>query len=101
MIDPTGFGVDLRWRVAKAGGNRVSKFTRVEQVDLEKVDGHAIPSMLVLAQGELDRFQPNVVFPNVDPLIALLIGLEFLIGELSWADFTYEGTFFSLSTLTL
>ena len=101
MIDLIGFGVDLRWCVAKAGGNRVPELTQVEQEDLEKVDGHAFPWTLVLDRGELERFWPSAVLPNVDPLVATSIHFEFQIGEPSWAGFTYQDTFFSLGTLII
>ena len=81
MIDLIGFGVDLRWCVAKADGNQILKLTWVEQIDLEKIEGQEILWTLVLDHRELGRFWSSVVLPNVDPSVATRIDLEFQISE--------------------
>ena len=50
---PTGFGVDLRCRMAKAIGNQVCKLTRVEQADFKKIERQAFPKTLVLDFGQV------------------------------------------------
>ena len=93
MTYPNGFGIDLRWRVAKAGGNRVLELTRVEQADLKKIDRHVFSQTLELDQGELDRFWPSTILPNANPPITFSIDPEFQIGEPSQAGFTFQGIF--------
>ena len=43
MIDPIGFEVDLKWRVAKAGGNQTPGIMLKEQKDYNKLEGHEFP----------------------------------------------------------
>ena len=37
ITSPLGFGVDLQWRVAKAGGNKTPTLTLIEQKDYSKI----------------------------------------------------------------
>ena len=37
ITNPTGFGVDLQWRVAKTGGNKAPTLTLIEQNDYSKI----------------------------------------------------------------
>ena len=49
VTNPNGFGVDLQWRVTKAGGNKAPTFSLQEQKDYEKImdNENGFPWMLV------------------------------------------------------
>ena len=90
-----GFGVDLQWRVAKAGGNKASTLTFVEQKEYSKIldNENGFPWTLVQNRDEVEKYWPSAVFSNAEPPAAVPIGPEFQIGEPSWAGFTFDGTF--------
>ena len=48
---------------------------------------------------EVEKYWPSTVFFEVDPPITTPIGLDFQIGEPSWAGFTFDDTFYTLSVL--
>ena len=54
---------------------------------------------LIQDRDEVEKYQPSVVLPEADPLVAASIGPEFQIDEPSWASFTFDGTFYTLNTL--
>ena len=95
ITSPTGFGVDLQWRVAKAGGNKAPTLILVEQKGYSKIlDNESdFPWTLVQDRDEVEKYWPNAVLPNVEPPVAVPIGLEFQIGEPNWAGFTFDSTF--------
>ena len=92
---PHGFGVDLQWRVAKAGGNKVPTLTLVEQKLYSKIldNENGFPWTLVHDRDEVEKYWPSAVLPNAEPPVAVPIGPEFQIGEPSWAGFTFDSTF--------
>ena len=90
-----GFGVDLQWRVAKAGGNKAPTLTLVEQKNYSKIldNESGFPWTLVQDRDEVEKYWPSTVLSNAEPLVAVPIGPELQIGEPSWAGFTFDDTF--------
>ena len=41
----------------------------------------------------MEKYWSSAVLPNVEPPVAVPIGLELQIGEPSWAGFIVDGTF--------
>ena len=96
ITDPNGFGVDLQWRVAKAGGNKTPTLSFQEQKDYDKIidNQNDFPWTLIQDKNEVEKYWPSRVLFNADPPVAVPIGPEFQIGEPSWAGFTFDGIFF-------
>ena len=100
VINSNEFGVDLQWRMAKAGGNRAPIFSLDEQNYYKQIeDNEGFPWTLVHDGDGLKKFWPSAVLVNADPLVTVPIGLEFQIGEPSWVGLTLEGTLYTLNTL--
>ena len=95
ITSPIGFRVDLQWRVVKAGGNNAPTLTLVEQEDYLKIlDNESdFPYTLVQDRNEVEKYWQSAVLSNAEPPAAVPIGPELQIGELSWAGFTFDGTF--------
>ena len=53
-----GFGVDLQWRVAKAGGNKTPTLTLVEQKDYSKIldNENGFPWTLIQNRDEVEKY---------------------------------------------
>ena len=83
--------------MAKAGGNQAPKLY-LKQKEFDKINGHGFPQTLILDKVELEKYCLNVMLSTVDPLVAVLIGPEFQIGESSWAGFTSNGIFMPLTS---
>ena len=60
---------------------------------------NGFPWVLVHEKEEVEKYWPSAVLLVADPPVVVLIGLEFQIGEPSWAGFTFHGTFYDLDTL--
>ena len=95
IVSPIGFGVDLQWRVAKAGGNKMPALTLLESKHYSQIfdSENGFPWTLVQDRDEVERYWPRAVLPNAEPQAAVPIGPELQIGEPSWAGFTLAGTF--------
>ena len=90
-----GFGVDLQWRVAKAGGNKAPTLTLVEQKEYSKIldNENDFPWTLVQDRDKVEKYWPSAVLSNAEPPAAVPIGPEFQISEPNWAGFTFDSTF--------
>ena len=53
MTNPTRFGVNLRWKVADANGNRAPSVMLEEHEDFDKLLGCKFHWQLVLDKGEI------------------------------------------------
>ena len=78
ITSPTGFGVDLQWWVAKAGRNKVSTLTLLEQKDCEKKldNQNGFPWTLIQDKDNVKKYWSSAVLPNVDPSVVVSIGPE-------------------------
>ena len=87
--------------MAKAGRNKASALSRLEQRDYDKIMDNQNGFSLTLVQDrdEVEKYWPSAVLSNADPPIAVSIGLEFQISEPSWAGFSFDGTFYALNDL--
>ena len=101
VTNPIGFGVDLQWLVAKAGGNKAPTLSLQEQKDYQKImdNENDFPWMLVQEREEVENYQLSAILLASNPPIVVPIDPEFQIGEPSWASFTFHGTFYALDTL--
>ena len=87
--------------MAKVGGNKAPTLFVQEKKDYEKImnNENGFPWTLVHDRDEVEKYWSNAVLPIVDPPVAAPIGPGFQIGEPSWADFTFDETFYALNTL--
>ena len=78
-----GFGIDLQWWVAKAGGNKAPALSLLEQRDYDKImdNQNGFPWTLVQDRDEVEKYWSSAVLPKANPPVAVPIGPEFQIGE--------------------
>ena len=62
VTDPTRFAINLKWQVAKVGGNRVPGIRLEERAYYNKLDGYEFPWMLVSDEEEIENIGQRLFF---------------------------------------
>ena len=69
--------------MANIDGNYVPGVSSAKRENYEKIRDHEFRLILVEDREELRRFWSSAVLPRIDPSVAILIDLDFQIGELN------------------